>query len=305
MYRTDMQRPIQADIHEATEADRAILARISPLWFSRHVPDIAWCALDDGQVVAGLMIESSPDGIARLEFHGVDDATIEASGPALIERALDYARESGLTCLDAYTDTLAASRHHDFLRTVDFEVHETFDTFSAPRSMLANEVRAVRDRTRGRIKSRFDADVLQMEAKHVDAVAAAMSAWIGGSANRGIFELRSRFHSRRKDDPERCLQMVAVHDSSVVGFCSTRITEPGVLKVDGDAIHPGYRLDPLQTELTMALYDRAEEIGIHTITFDAGSRQPNTRAVTQRNRIDSTSSRIHFRRNLVPTEDQA
>ena len=283
------------DIHEATEADRSILGRLSPPWFSRHMPDVSWCAVEDGQVVAAIMIEFGSDGHVDLELNGTDETAIHAAGPELLSKAIESARRSGATSLDANTDTLASRKHLDFLLSQGFETHETFDLYTAPREVLAQALMAILERTRGRIKSRFEVEILQIEARHLDAVAEANSAWIGGSASRGIFDFRRRFYARKENDPERTLQLVAIHQGMVVGFSCTTIVEPGVLKIDGEGIHPLFRLDPLQSRLTATMYERAEAAGIHTITFEAGSRQPNTRSMAQRNKIDSTRKGIHLR----------
>ena len=65
--------------------------------------------------------------------------------------------------------------------------------------------------------------------------------------------------------------------------------------IDGEGTDPRYRLDPMQTRLTLTMYERAREAGIETITFEAGSRQPNTRAMASRNRIESMKQRHHLR----------
>ncbi|MBC02456.1 MAG: hypothetical protein CMJ34_04000 [Phycisphaerae bacterium] len=288
------------DIVEATETDRSTLARLSPAWFNRHEADLSWCAVEDGQVIAAVMLDFGANGIVHIELNGTDDATVNTVGPDLLNKAAETARRSGAASLDAYTDTVAASRHQDLLESNGFEIHETFDLYSAPREVLQQALDRILERTRGRIKSRFDVEILQIEAQHIDAVAEANSAWIGGSANRGIFEFRRRFHARREDDPERTLQLVAVHEGMVVGFCCTLIVRPGVLKIDGEGIHPRFRLDPLQSRLTATMYERAEAAGIHTITFEAGSRQPNTVSMARRNKVDSVDQRVHLRRTIAP-----
>lgn len=295
MYRTDMEAPMPLEIHMANEADRPILARLAPGWFNRHDPDVSWCAVEDGQVVAAIMLDFNRDGMVNVEINGDTPETLEAVGPALLHKAIDSVRESGATHLDAHTDTIAALRHRDFLQTHGFEIHETFDLYTAPREVLQEALEKILERTRGRIKSRFEAEILQIDVQHLDAVAEANSAWIGGSANRGIFDFRQRFYARKENDLERTLQLVALHKGTVVGFCCTTIIEPGVLKIDGEGIHPRFRLDPLQSRLSGAMYERAEAAGIHTITFEAGSRQPNTRSMAKRNKIDSISKRVHLR----------
>ena len=121
MYRTDMSATKRLDIHEATEADRSILGRLSPPWFSRHMPDVSWCAVEDGQVVAAIMIEFGSDGHVDLELNGTDETAIHAAGPELLSKAIESARRSGATSLDANTDTLASRKHLDFLLSQGFE----------------------------------------------------------------------------------------------------------------------------------------------------------------------------------------
>lgn len=300
MYRTSMAATKPLDIILANEADRSSLGRLTSTWFNRHRSNASWCAVEEGQVVAAILLDFGSDGVVNLELNATDQDVLADVGPKLLEKAEEAVRRSGASRLDANTDTTAASRHRHFLEAHGFEVHETFDLFSAPREVLQEALDRILERTQGRIKSRFKAEIHQIDTQHIDAVAEANSAWIGGSANRGIFDFRQRFFSRKENDPERTLQLVAVHEGKVVGFCCTSIVKPGVLKIDGEGIHPRFRLDPLQSSLSARMYERARAAGIHTITFEAGSRQPNTRSVVQRNRIESIHQRVHLRKVLDP-----
>jgi hypothetical protein len=285
-------------IAEAGEADRPVLCRLSPRWFQHHLPTQSWCAIEGGEVIAAAMLEVLPDGTASMEFEGCDAAAVAAAGGPLVDQVLDAAQTCGAIILDADVDSTASLKHSELLRSRGFETHETFDTFEAPRSMLQDRLTKVRQRMGDRIKSRFQADIVEIEQIHLDTVAAAWSAWIGGSVNRGIFDMRRRFSSHKPNDPERGLQLVATHEQAVVGFCCTRIVEPGVLKIEGEGIDPRFRLDTLHGRLASTMYERAEAAGIHTIRFEAGSRQPNTRAMVRRNRINSLNQRLHLRRQL-------
>ena len=283
------------DIHMANEADRPILGRLSPSWFHRHAPDVSWCAIEEGQVIAAIMLEFENDGDINLELNGADRAAVEAAGPRLLQMAIESAIDSGGTNLNAQIDSIAALMHREFLESRGFDVHETYDLFTAPREVLQASLNKIIERISGRIKSRFEVEIMQIEARHLDAVAEANAAWIGGSSNRGIFDIRRKYYARRENDPARTLQLVAIHNDRVVGFCCTTITEPGVLKIDGEGVHPRFRLDPLHSMLSAAMYERAEAAGIHTIIFEAGSRQPNTRSMAKRNRIESASQKAHLR----------
>lgn len=284
------------EIAEAGEADRPVLCRLSPRWFRDHQPTKSWCAVEDGEIVAAAMLEVGSDGVASMEFHGCDETAISSAVDPLLERVLETARGCRARVLDANVDSLAALRHADLLQARGFEVYETFDLFEAPRTVLQEKLAKIQGRMNDRLKSRFVGEIVEIEEIHVDAVAAANAAWIGGSVHRGILDLRARFHSRKPNDPERGLQLVATQEQAVVAFCCTRIVEPGVLKIDGEAVHPRFRLDPLHGRLASIIYERAEAAGIHTIRFEAGSRQPNTRAMVLRNRIESLHQRVHLRR---------
>ena len=272
-----------------------MLSRLCPSWFRSHQPTTSWAAVRDGQVLGAILLQYLDEGRVSFDLNTVSEDTIEACATALLEHAAEEARTSGALMLDADVDSLAANRHEGLLLRSGFVVHETFDTFTAPRAQLEERLAQIVNRTKGRIKSRVDAEIVQMEEKHLDAVAIAMAAWIGGSVSRGIFQMRQQFHRRGKTDPQRRLQLVAIHEDRVVGFSCTSISSPGVLKIDGEGTDPRYRLDPMQTTLTLAMYERAREAGIETITFEAGSRQPNTRAMASRNRIESIKQRRHLR----------
>lgn len=284
------------EVAEAGEADRQALCRLSPRWFRDHQPTKSWCAVEDGEIVAAAMLGVGSDGVASMEFHGGDETMISSAVDPLLERVLETARDCRARVLDANVDSLAALRHAELLQARGFEVYETFDLFEAPRTVLQEKLAQIQARTSGRIKSRFDGEIVEIQEIHIDSVAAANAAWIGGSVHRGILDMRARFHSRKPDDPERGLQLVATQEQTVVAFCCTRIIEPGVLKIDGEAVDPRFRLDPLHGRLAASIYERAEAVGIHTIRFEAGSRQPNTRAMVRRNRIESLHQRVHLRR---------
>ena len=272
------------EIAEAGEADRPVLCRLSPRWFQHHLPTKSWCAIEGGEVIAAAMLEVLPDGTASMEFDGCDAAAVAAAGGPLVDQVLDAVQTCGAIMLDADVDSTASLRHSELLRSRGFETHETFDTFEAPRTLLQDRLTKVRQRIGDRIKSRFQADIVEIEQIHLDTVAAAWSAWIGGSVNRGIFDMRRRFSSHKPNDPER--------------GCCTRIVEPGVLKIEGEGIDPRFRLDTLHGRLASTMYERAAAAGIHTIRFEAGSRQPNTRVMVRRNRINSLNQRLHLRRQL-------
>ncbi|MDG2020856.1 MAG: hypothetical protein P8J59_02795 [Phycisphaerales bacterium] len=286
------------EIMAGGEADRPLLSRLSPRWFKNHLPTASWCAVQRGELIAAAMLEVLPDGTASMEIHGCDESAIAACGGPLIDQVLDTARTCGALVVDADVDSTASLMHAELLRSRDFEIHETFDSFEAPRAMLQEALGKILNRMGDRIKSRFETEIVEIDQKHLDSVAAAWSAWIGGSINRGVFDMRRRFHARDSTDPERSLQLVATHENSVVGFCCTRIIEPGVLKIDGEGIHPRFRMDTLHARLASAMYERAEAADIHTIRFDAGSRQPNTRTMVRRNRIASLNQRLHLRRSF-------
>ncbi|MAH66427.1 MAG: hypothetical protein CMJ27_08555 [Phycisphaerae bacterium] len=285
------------DVVEAGSLDRPALARLCPKWFRNHRCDFGWCAVAEGEIFAAVMLDFAATGVVSLDLHGCDDTFSEAIGTALLDRAITAARTAGATALDAEVTSMAAVHHEAMLRTAGFETHESFDRYEVVRETIQAELETVRRRIRGRIKSRFDVRIEQVEAAHLDAISAAWAAWIGGSVNHRIFGMRSRFH-RREGDPEASLQLVAIHENTVVGFCSTRIIDGTVLEVDGEAVHPGFRLDPLQGDLTWAMYERAERAGIETIRFEAGSRQPNTINMVRRNGIRSIGRMLHLRRAL-------
>lgn len=293
------------EIIETGPLDRPALARLCPGWFRRHRADIAWCAVVDGEIVAAVMLDFSGGGVVSLDFNGCDEEIAGAAGPALLKRAVEIARDCGAAALDAEVTSVAAVQHESILRSAGFEVHETFDRYEVARATMQASLADARRRIGNRIKSRFQGRIEQVEAIHLDAIAAAWSAWIGGSVNHQIFQMRDRFHRRRVDDLEARLQLVAIHEDKVVGFCSTRIIEPGVLEVDGEAVHPGFRLDPLQGDLSWAMYERAEAAGIETIRFEAGMLQPNTINIVRRNGVRSIAEKLRLRRPIPSGPDQA
>lgn len=286
-------------IARCSDVDRPMLSRLCPTWFRSHQPTTSWAAVRDGEVLGAILLQYLDGGRVSFELNAASEDEIEACASLLLDHAAEEARTSGATMLDADVDSLASNRHEALLLRKGFVVHETFDTFTAPRVQLEERLARIVERTKGRIKSRIDAEIVEMEEKHLDAVAVAMAAWIGGSASRGIFQIRQQFHQRGRTDPQRRLQLVAIHENRVVGFSCTSISSPGVLKIDGEGTDPRYRLDPMQTMLTLAMYERAREAGIETITFEAGSRQPNTRAMATRNRIESIKQRRHLRLELA------
>ncbi|MDG1978043.1 MAG: hypothetical protein P8I44_05725 [Phycisphaerales bacterium] len=300
-----MPPPNHFEIVETGPLDRPALARLCPNWFRSHRVDIAWCAVADGEIVAAVMLDFSGEGVVNLDFNGCDEKVAGVVAPALLERAVEAARDCGAAALDAGVSSVAATRHESLLRSAGFDVHETFDRYEVARATMQASLADARRRIGNRIKSRFQGRIEQVEAIHLDAIAAAWSAWIGGSVNHQIFQMRDRFHRRRVDDPEARLQLVAINEAQVVGFCSTRIIEPGVLEVDGEAVHPGFRLDPLQGDLSWAMYERAEAAGIETIRFEAGVLQPNTINIVRRNGVRSIAQKRWLRRPIPSGPDQA
>ncbi len=286
------------EIVEAGILDRPALARLSPSWFKRHRVAEAWCAVADGEVVAAAMLSFGGEGVATFEFNGCDPETSARTGPGLIERVIDSSRSCGAKALDAEVNSIATARHESLLRSAGFEMYESFDRYEVERETIQGILAETRRRIGDRIKSRFDVRIERIEVVHLDAVAQAWGAWIGGSVNQRIFRMREGFHRRRKDDPEANLQLVAIHENTVVGFCCTRIIDSTVLEIDGEAVHPRFRLDPLQGDLSWAMYEEAERAGIDTIRFEAGSLQPNTMNMVRRNGIKSVERKLRLRRSL-------
>ena len=153
----------------------------------------------------------------------------------------------------------------------------------------------------GRVSSRVQPDILEVDARHLDAMAAAWASWIGGDSSRSIDRLRRRFH-RSPDPTLRRLQLVAVSEDRVVGFASGRLTSPTELHIDAEAVDPAHRLDPFFLSLKTRFYENAVDLGAEQVTFSAGRRQPDTRTLARRHGVEPVRSRPHLR--LPLTDDQ-
>ena len=187
------------------------------------------------------------------------------------------------------------------LEPLGFEVFETFNTYEVEIPWLIERIVTVRARIDRAISSRIDARIEQVDAQHLDAVAAAWSAWIGGPVDRGIWNLRHRFHQAGTDSAYRRLQLVATLDDAVIGFASGHLEDGNVLKIEAEAVHPRYRLDPFFSDLTLKLYRTAIELGASTARFEAGSRQPNTVTFAKRWNVEAVGSTKHLRLDLQAT----
>ena len=285
-------------ILRAAEGDRPHLASLSPNWFRRHVVDRAWLAVSDRRIEAAAMLAPEGRTGTHLELAAVsDDATTRWLGP-LLDTAIAEAEAMGIEHLDTTPRSEASTRHADRLLEAGFALHETFDHYEVELAAILEPTRALRDRMKGRVASRVRPDIVEIEARHLDPVAAAWAAWIGGNPTRSIDRMRRRFERSAVGSPIRRLQLVAVADDRVVGFACGNLASPTVLRIDAEAVAPAHRLDPFFMSLKTRFYENAAELGAERATFSAGRRQPDTRTLANRYGVEPARSRPRFRLDL-------
>ena len=286
-------------ILRAAEGDRPHLASLSPNWFRRHVVDQAWLAVSDRRIEAAAMLAPEGRTGTHLELAAVsDDASARWLGP-LLDTAIAEAEAMGIEHLDTTARSEASTRHADRLLEAGFALHETFDHYDVALAAILEPTRALRDRMKGRVASRVRPDIVEIEARHLDPVAAAWAAWIGGHPTRSIDRMRRRFERSAAGSPIRRLQLVAVADDQVVGFACGNLASPTVLRIDAEAVAPAHRLDPFFMSLKTRFYENAAELGAERATFSAGRRQPDPRTLASRFGVEPARSRPRFRLDLA------
>jgi len=286
-------------ILRAAEGDRPHLASLSPNWFRRHVVDQAWLAVSDRRIEAAAMLAPEGRTGTHLELAAVsDDASARWLGP-LLDTAIAEAEAMGIEHLDTTARSEASTRHADRLLEAGFALHETFDHYDVELAAILEPTRALRDHMKGRVASRVRPDIVEIEARHLDPVAAAWAAWIGGHPTRSIDRMRRRFERSAAGSPLRRLQLVAVADDQVVGFACGNLASPTVLRIDAEAVAPAHRLDPFFMSLKTRFYENAAELGAERATFSAGRRQPDTRTLASRFGVEPARSRPRFRLDLA------
>lgn len=290
-----MSIPATDAIRRAGDSDRPLLSRLSPEWFRSNLPCAAWLAGVNGRAEAAVMLAVGSEAGLQLELAGTSPETIDRWAADLVETASHDARRHGFGHLDALIHSLASRVHAERLENLGFSVHETFDQYEVRIDWLVERVLEVRAQIDRAITSRIEARIEQVEAAHLDAVASAWSAWIGGHVDRSIQNLRARFHAATPDSPSRRLQLVASEEGAVIGFAAGHIDAEGIFKIDAEAVHPRYRLDPFFSDLTLQFYRTAIELGASMARFEAGSRQPNTINFARRWKVAPIGSQKHLR----------
>ena len=293
-----MPLPSTSPVRRAGEADRPLLSRLAQEWFRTNIPVAGWLAGSGERAEAGVMLAETGSSTLHVELAGVSTEALDRWTTPLLEAATTEARRCGARNLDAWVTSLASRAHGDRLEGFGFEVFETFDEYEVELGWLIERIRKVREMIDRGITSRVDARIEEVDAHHLDAVAAAWSAWIGGPVDRGIQSLRQRFHQARPGSPDRRLRLVAIQDDTVVGFAAGHLEDPSILKIEAEAVHPTFRLDPFFSDLTRRFYETASELGATSARFEAGSRQPNTVAFTRRWKVAAIRSQRHFRLDL-------
>ncbi|MDG1359287.1 MAG: hypothetical protein P8J88_13795 [Phycisphaerales bacterium] len=294
-----MSEPPPTGIVRAAEGDRPRLASLSPKWFDRHVLDQAWMAVSEGRVEAAAMLASRGRTGISLELAAVSDEAGARWGRSLIGVAVSEAEAWGGDFLETEPGSQASSCHAPGLEEAGFSIHETVDDFNIELAALLGPTRALRDRMKGLVASRIRPEIIEVDARHIDAVATAWSLWIGGNVGRSIERMRSRFNASSAADPLRRLQLVAVADDAVVGFACGHLASPTVLHIDAEAVDPAHRLDPFFMTLKTRFYENAAEAGAERATFTAGSGQPDTRTLARRFGVEPVRSRPRFRLDLA------
>ena len=205
-----MPIPSTSPVRRAGEADRPLLSRLAQEWFRTNIPVAGWLAGSGDRAEAAVMLAETGSSTLHVELAGVSAEALDRWTASLLEAATTEARRCGARNLDAWVTSVASREHGERLEDVGFEVFETFDEYEVDLEWLIERIRKVREMIdRG-------ARIEEVDAHHLDAVAAAWSAWIGGPVDRGIQSLRHRFHQARPGSPDRRLRLVAIQDDTVV-----------------------------------------------------------------------------------------
>lgn len=290
-----MSTSASTPIRRTDDADRPLLNRLSPEWFRSNMLVAGWLAGDDDRAEAAIMLADGVAGGLQVELAGVAPEALDRWTEPLLEQAAVEARRCGAHHLDALVMSAASRFHASRLEALGFETYEIFGEYEVEIPWLIELIVTAREKIDRAISSRIDARIEEIEARHLDTVAAAWSAWIGGQVDRSIQNLRNRFHQSKPDSASRRLQLVATLDDGVIGFASGHLEDGNVLKIEAEAVHPRHRLDPFFSELTLRLYRTAMDLGASTARFDAGSRQPNTMNFVRRWKVTPSGSQKHLR----------
>ncbi len=282
-------------IRRTDDVDRPLLNRLSPEWFRSNMLLAGWLAGEKDHAEAAIMLADGVAGGLQIELAGIAPEALDRWTEPLVGEAAAEARRCGARHLDAFVTSAASRWHATRLEALGFEIYETFDEYEVEIPWLVERIVTVREKIDRAISSRIDARVEEIQARHLDAVATAWSAWIGGPVDRGIQNLRNRFHQSAPDSASRRLQLVATLDGRVIGFASGHLKDDNVLKIEAEAVHPRHRLDPFFSELTLRLYRTALDLGASIARFEAGSRQPNTVNFVRRWKVTSIDSQKHLR----------
>ncbi len=271
-------------LEEAGPVDRAVLR----LLHGGHASlvDTGWSvvAVSDGEVVGAMTVVPVPEpgesAIVPFRIDVLPDWVRTDLVSGLLRRGIDEAQGWGAAGLRSIAPVDLAAPIGICLTEAGFSVYDTYDQCEVPLKVVVEAWDKVFALQKAGYVTFPGITLHQLADEHIPAVAALWSTLIGGQASRHVDTLQAAMGGRDVGIDPRWSR-IGVVDGEVVAI-ALHVRRGEALVCTALAVTPPMRLKAVSGLVALPIAKQAMAEGCTAFQFEAGHRQPDTRAFIRR-----------------------